>query len=354
MLHRWGSVMRVLGWILCAMMALVVPTHGMAQAKFDVLDVKALPPIEQVGAQVYQDRFINYPTPRAFAIGRNGKYGSVGGTATLEDARARALKSCTDRGGENCTIYAENLEVVWPGRKRESRMAPPETLFTTGHSEFVPDNRFFWYGPETAKGIVVFAHRYSGNDIDERMAQSPGWTRVFNNNGYDVARFARDRIWDGQRDEVAKWLRTGLAEIRKRGWHHIVVVGQSRGAYTAMQALDTPGLADVVIAGAPAAYGGAAGNNLTLPDIWTMFGQAAAPLTRVAILQFDGDINTPDPGYRTNLINDRLRPRVGALLLIDRPPEISGEGGQFQPAFNNRFAGCLWRFATDPTPPSAC
>ena len=345
--------MRVLGWVL-GLVAMAVPGLVVAQAKIDILDLKAVPLIDAAGLKAYQDGFLLFPTNRAFAISSNGISGSVGNASTIASAREGAIKSCTSKGGENCAIYAENLDVVWPGRKPTARAVAPDTLVTVEHSELAADQRFLWYGPKLARGILVFGHGYGGESQDARMTQPPAWTRVFNNNGYDVVRFARDPAWDGQRDLVGQWLRTGLAELRKRGWKHIVAAGQSRGSYNALQVLDTPGLADVVISGVAGAYGQGPGNNRTLADLWTMFGTAASPVTRVGFIQFDGDDYTPDPAARTRLIEDRLKPRVGPILMIDRPDGFTGHGAQYNRAFVDRFGECLWRFATDPTPPSGC
>jgi len=346
--------MRMLGLILGVMTTISLTSLAAAQAKIGILDLKAMPLTDTAALKAYQDGFLVFPTNRAFAISSNGKFGIIGNANTIEAAREAAVKSCVSKGGEACAIYAENLDVVWPGRKPTARAATPDRLITIEHSDLAPDQRFLWYGPKQARGILVFGHGYGGAAQDARMTQPPAWTRVFNNNGYDVVRFARDPAWDGQRDLVAQWLRTGLAELRKAGWKHIVVAGQSRGSYNAFQVLDTPGLADVVISGAAAAYGQGPGNNRTLADLWTMFGAAASPLTRVAFIQFDGDDFNPDPAARTVLINDRLKPRVGPILMIDRPKGFTGHGAQTNRAFVDHFGGCLWRFATDPSPPSAC
>ena len=347
--------MRQAGWILGALMALAVPAQGVAQAKFDILNEALLPPGSSKWAKAFGTSFVYFPANRAFAVSANGMIaGGVGDVATIEEARSRALKQCTDAGGEGCAIYAENLEVVWPGHRKSPRAISPDSLITIEHSEIAADKRFLWYGPKVAHGVLVFGHGYGGESQDARMSEPPMWTRIFNNNGFDVVRFARDPGWDGDKDKVGAWLRTGLAELRKRGWKHITVAGQSRGAYNALQVLDTPGLADVVIAGAAGAYGYGPGNNRTLTDLWTMFGQAQSPHTRVAILQFDEDEFNPDPAARTTLINDRLKPHIGALLMIDRPDGITGHGGQYNPQFTSKFGGCLWRFVMEQTPPSAC
>ena len=337
-----------LGWMV------VTPTLVLAQPAVSVLDLAALPKIDAAGLNSYRDLFLVGPTPRAWAIAPDGKYGGMWGTRSLEDARAGAIKSCTAKGGQGCAIYAEDLDVVWPGKLSKSRAAPPAQLIRDDHLAIVPDERFFWYGPQAARGILVFGHGYGGSGVDARKSQPPGWTRAFNNVGFDVVRFARDPGWDGQRDKVGEWLRAGLADLRQRGWKQIIVAGQSRGAYNALQTLDKPGLADVVIAGAAAAFGADPSANRSETDLWTMFGAAAAPNTRVAYILFKDDNYTPDPDARVALINSRLKPHVGPLLLIDRPEGFSTHSGQTQALFASKFGPCLLRFATEANPPLAC
>ena len=333
---------------------LLAPMLCAAQPAVSVLDFAAMPKIDPAGQEAYRANFLVGSTPRAWVISPDGKYGGSYGARSLEDARARALKSCADKGGQGCAIYAENLDVVWPGKTNKPRAAPPTRLIGDAHYEIAPDDRFFWYGPQAARGILVFGHGYGGPDADARSSQPPGWTRSFNNVGYDVVRFARDPAWDGQRDKVGEWLRVGLADLRKRGWKQIIVAGQSRGAYNALQTLDTPGLADVVIAGSTAAFGASPSANHSETNLWTMFGAAASPQARVVYMQFKGDEYTPDLAARTELVNSRLKPNVGSLLMIDRPEGFSTHSGQSQPLFGPKFGPCLLRVATEPAPPSAC
>ena len=51
---------------------------------------------------------------------------------------------------------------------------------------------------------------------------------------------------------------------------------------------------------------------------------------------------------------ERLRPRLGALLLIDRPEGFSGHFGGNTALFASRYGACLVRFVVDPKPPAAC
>ncbi len=60
-----------------------------------------------------------------------------------------------------------------------------------------------------------------------------------------------------------------------------------------------------------------------------------------------------DADTRMQLLQ-RLRPKTGALLLIDRPPGLTGHAGGIGSVFARRFGPCLVRFATEPAPPAAC
>jgi hypothetical protein len=320
-----------------------------------VLDLGALPLLDPAGRQVYAQRFVLGNLPRVFAIAANGKYGAQWGAGSVEEMRDAALASCSAKGGTACAVYAEDLDVVWKGRKPAPRPRPPGLLVGDGRYGFIPDPRFFWLGPQAAAGVVVFAHGYSQSGGDPRGAQPPPYLRAFNNAGFDVVRFDRDPAWDVRRDEVADWLRAGLAELRRRGWRRIVAAGQSRGAWNILQGLDTPGIADTAIAVSPAASGLDAGRQILLGNtaLWTITGDARAATTRVAFVQFLDDPYYTDAERRVDTIG-RLRDRVADLLVIDRPDGITGHSGGNTSVFAERFGACLLRFATAPRPQAAC
>jgi pimeloyl-ACP methyl ester carboxylesterase len=192
----------------------------------------------------------------------------------------------------------------------------------------LPDERFIWWGPEQARGVLVFGH---GKEAltDLRGRQPHSWTRHFNNAGFDVWRFDREPNADGAR-RAAAWLRDDLAELRGRGYRQVIVAGQSRGGWNALMVLNRPGLADVTIAIA-----------------------AAARRTRLAIADFRDDPFMAEPEKRAEALR-RQRERFGAFLLIDRPAGVAGHGAGGTTAFNDRYGACLLRFATAPRPPTAC
>jgi hypothetical protein len=325
-----------------------------AAAPVSVLDVAALPTTNATAWANYAE-FLLMNLPRAFALSSGGAYGWFGGAGTAEAAKAKALASCTAKGGNDCALYAVDLDVVWHGAAPAPRTAVPGPLKQDGGYAMVPDARYFWHGPQQAAGLYVWAHGKSPVQADERGQQPPPYLRAFNNAGYDVVRYDRDPGWD-EKDHAAAWLRTTVAELRRQGWRRVIVGGQSRGAWNSLQILDTPGLADVVIAVSAADSGIDQGRQVTMgtTELYRIFSAANAPTTRVAIVQFADDPFEAFTDKRIALINERLRSRIGPLLVIDRPPGIAGHGGGNTSAFARRFALCLFRFATAPTPPASC
>lgn len=303
--------------------------------------------------------FLEQNLPRVAAASPDGHLGWHSG-GSLAEARIRALTNCRANGGVGCVLYAENLSVVLPGHEWQP-VPPPGPLAGTWSWSLVPDDRYVWRGPQAAAGVVVWMEGKGGAPPG---LQPPSLLRPFANAGFDVVRLDREPASD-DRDRAAGWLRQSLALLRARGWRTIVVAGQSRGAWNALQALDTPGLADVVIALSPAAQGTAGGAaapselggglNLFAQDDELRRVVAAVPASgaRLAVAQFDDDLFMGDADTRIRLIK-RLRPRLGALVLIDRPAGLTGHGAGGTIAFAHRYAACLLRLATDPTPPLHC
>lgn len=315
-----------------------------------VLDIAAVPHVDAAGRDQYR-RFLGVNLPRAFAVASNGKIGWFGGAGTVEDARDKAVKSCAAKGASDCTVYAENLRVVWPGRNDPGPAPPPGPLFEASGYAFVPDARYIWRGPSQAAGVYVWGHGKNG-PTDYRGLQPQSHVRVFNNAGFDVVRFDREGFSDWP-DSLADRLRTGLEVIRKRGWHKLIVGGQSMGGYAALMALANPNLADAVIAVSPAYFGGVTGSDNSAL-FYSIARAARSPGTRVAIVHFANDTFIQDIDARMALFRDNLPARVGPVLLIDRPAGITGHGGGSSLTFAQQFGECLLHFVVDPVPKPNC
>ncbi len=346
---RWDtsapSGLRGMCCLLPRLVGLALLLAGTAAAQ-PVLDAAAVPGLDTAGRAAYA-AFVLTNLPRAFAIGGRSGYGQ-GAAATPEAAR----------GAAGCKLYAEGLDVIWEGRPPQA-VHPPGPFISNWNYGIVPDSRYFWRGPATAAGVVVWAHGYgamigTGILADDRGTQPSAWVRAFNNAGFDVVRFERDPNAD-DRDRAPGWLADELADLRRRGYRVVVASGQSRGAWYGLQMLRRAGLADAVIAVSPAAHGTGGGPNLTAQydDLRRLLDDVPPARTRLAFVQFQDDPFTGRPAGRAALIK-QMRPRLGGLLIVDQPEGFRGHDGENTPQFATRYGPCLLRFVVDPSPPASC
>jgi hypothetical protein len=337
-------------WLLA--LPLLIATGTVQAAELPILDTAAVP-YQTPEVRASYERFLLINLPRAFALSRTGATGRYGGGGTLEQARAKALAMCGEKGATDCAIYAEDLVVVWPGRPRIDPPPVPGPLISGPGYAFVPDPRFIWHGPQTARGLFVWGHgkAASGQDLSGEQPQS--YVRAFNDVGFDVVRFARAPDSDFA-DSAEDWLHAALPRLRALGWRMLVVGGQSRGAWNSLQMLDTPGLADAVIAVSPASFNASA-MSAQAAELYRILHAVNAPAARVAIAQFHGDAFVPTGiDERVASLRGGLTGRVAALLIIDQPAGFNGHSAGNSIDFGVRFGPCLLHFVTDPTPPAAC
>lgn len=299
-----------------------------------ILDVMAVPRLDGAGRAAYRI-FLLADLPRAFAIGEHGQVGAAAGALNAAEARLHALQACQRNGATAPRLYAQDLAVVWaaPAPPPPSTLAP---LIDTWNYAFNPDPRFFWQGPTRARGVYVWAH---GTSSDPFGLQPPPHVRAFNNAGFDIVRFDRVPNADDV-DRATLWLRAGLRTVRQMGWRHVIAGGHSRGAWNCLQILKTADLADAVIADSPAAHGMAGGFFMSsqTDDLRQIVNGVPPSRTRLAFIQFQDDPYIGDPDSRRHLI-DKLRTRLGGLVMIDRPPGFSGHfaarGLEFGVGFGN-------------------
>ena len=337
----------------CLWIILIMMSAGLARAAdLPILDVAAVPHLKPADRHVYAN-FLLGNEPRVFAISSSGAYGWQAGGGTLDQVRAKALGSCARNGATDCTVYAENLSVVYPGRPRVDPPAVPGPLLSGSGYAFVPDDRFLWFTQAAARGLFIWGHGKAGNQSDESHDQPQNYVRAFNNDGFAVVRFARDPTSDSA-DNASDWLRESLPKLRAQGWHMIVVGGQSTGGWASLAALNRPGMVDAVIA-VSAAYLSTSNIGAQAAGLYRVTHAANAPNTRVALVYFQGDpFVTEGIDTRLEHLKDGLTGRVGPLLIIDRPPGFTGHGGANRYDFGRRYGPCLLRFVLDTPPPTHC
>ncbi len=141
-------------------------------------------------------------------------------------------------------------------------------------------------------------------------------------------------------------LARGLAALKADGYRHIIVAGDSRGAFIGLAALAQTGVVDAMAAISPAAHGtNPAWRPRAMADFSALM-QAARPM-RFALVQFRDDPFDPDPDGRVAIAR-AVASRAGlTLLVIDRPPAPTGHAGGYDPAFDALFGACLTDFLDD-------
>jgi hypothetical protein len=309
-----------------------------------ILDVARLPRLPTAGQTDYA-RFLLQATPRAFALSTDGSWGWAAAQESLDVAERKAVAICNRGSSTNgCKIYARDLDLVWPGRESPSpRVLEVAVAGGQGWTLF-SDWRFLWHGPARARGAYVWAHGRAAGGQDSRWTQPQPHVRAFNNTGYDIIRFDRAPATD-ETDAAADWLRQAIRDLRASGYARIVVGGQSRGAWNALQALAEPDLVDAVVAIAPAAHGarGSPAWAWALDDLRSVVQGANSPAARVVVASFAEDEFDPDPDGRGAMFRS-LGGQVGAMLFIDRPPEIVGHAAGADSRFTLRYAPCILEF----------
>jgi pimeloyl-ACP methyl ester carboxylesterase len=180
--------------------------------------------------------------------------------------------------------------------------------------------------------------------------------------GHDVFRLERAP----QGDTVAAGVAAVVAstrDLRTRGYRRVVLAGQSAGGWISLAAVaSAPGLAEAVIATAPAAYGSRTADparaERNRDELLRILGSVRD--TRVMLFFFDGD--DFDPGGRGEAVAALLASRRVPHVLVDRPPSFRGHGIGLTSGFARRYGGCIVAFveiadparlACDAMPPAA-
>lgn len=278
----------------------------------------------------------------AFGLLRNDagdyKWTFAANRASAEAARAGVLESCATLAPQvpdarPCEILA--IEGTMPGK-------PPFTPVQLEIGPFRTSPMHFRYGPQRAKGVVVFGHGYTfGSDSSNFPAQ--GWLSAFNDAGWDILRYDR-KPDDDELDRSLARLVAGVPALRAAGYRQVILAGQSRGGWQAlMAAAQVP--VEGVIAIAPARHGQwrDAGNHLgaALDDWRSLLRSLPDQGPRVAVVLFDDDDYDPGPDRRTAMVAARAEKRAAPLVAFHPEAPFKGHGGANDWRFTRDWSPCL-------------
>ncbi len=197
-------------------------------------------------------------------------------------------------------------------------------------------------GPERATGVVVWNHGRSIT-VEDSESPAPPYLRVLRDSGWDVLRFNRPR--DGDTLTVsARRLVDQVAQLKRKGYHRIVLAGQSFGAFLALMAAEASDEVDAVVATAPAAFG----SFDEFYDSWRLNATRLYPLlervkkARVMLFFFHGD--DFDPGGRGERSRAILSARQAGYSVVDQPAFLVGHWASSTGLFLRRFGACIRDF----------
>ncbi len=201
------------------------------------------------------------------------------------------------------------------------------------------------FGPQRAMGAVVWSHGRS-LDTEDYKSATPPYLRVLRDSGWDVYRF--DRLRDSDTlSASSRRLIAIVTELKERGYHRIVLAGQSFGAFLALMAADNSDAVDGVVATAPAAFG----NFQEYYDTWHLNATRLYPLLRnvkrARVMLFFFHDDDFDPGGRGVEARSILSRRGSGFAVVDQPAYLNGHWISSSGAFLRRFGDCIREFADD-------
>jgi hypothetical protein len=199
-------------------------------------------------------------------------------------------------------------------------------------------------GPAQASGAVIWAHGLSMHDEDSR-SPTPPYVKALAEQGWDTFRLNRLREAESLSGTASRLARAAR-DLRAQGYRRIGVAGQSFGAFAVLAAVAEDGVADAVIATAPAAYGSFSESFETwranATELYRLLRQVGE--TPVMLVYFHGD--SYDPGGRAEGSRTILAAagRQARDLVIDQPADLIGHSAAASGLFARRFASCIGRF----------
>jgi pimeloyl-ACP methyl ester carboxylesterase len=197
-------------------------------------------------------------------------------------------------------------------------------------------------GPERAMGVLVWNHGRSMT-VEDSESATPPFLRILRDGGWDVLRFDRPRDGDTLSDSTRR-LVDQVSRLKHKGYHRVVLAGQSFGAFLALMAADVSDDVDAVVATAPAAFGSFdefyASWRLNAIRLYPLLEQVRR--ARVMLFYFHGD--DFDPGGRGERSRAILSEHGLGFAVVDQPAFLVGHWASSTGLFLRRFGGCIRDF----------
>ncbi len=197
-------------------------------------------------------------------------------------------------------------------------------------------------GPAKAAGAVIWSHGRSVESEDS-TAPTPPYMAMLREGGWDTFRFNRLRSADTLAHS-AKGLVEEIHQLKLRGYHQVVLTGQSFGGFLALMAADASDEVDAVVVTAPAAYGSFS----EYYESWRNNATKLYPLlervrhARVMTFFFHGD--DFDPGGRGERTRAILAARQLPFVVIDQPALLTSHWAASTPQFGKLYGSCILGF----------
>lgn len=214
------------------------------------------------------------------------------------------------------------------------------------------------YGPDKAKGLVIWNHGYSPDKLAPEKV--PPVMQYFAEAGWDSYHLQRHPIIGvgkgkavagATQDLTTPLILHVLEQPQARAYSRIILMGQSRGAFATIQTGSLKPKIHGILPLSPAAFGDAGKsrewrqNDTYIRGLWEKYKDSGI---LVAAGFFTGDdwFETQQPNVRGPYAEQRLTELGMANFIINQPGyhDMQGHGGGQSWEFARRFGPCLQYF----------
>lgn len=199
-------------------------------------------------------------------------------------------------------------------------------------------------GPAKARGLVIWNHGRGMTNADHK---APPLALHFAHRGWDV--YTLYRGWGSDdRIRALQIVGAGIEKAREMGYSRIVLMGQSAGAYAAIEAVRYGYEVEAVIGLAPAAHGNGSfwqDNDFAMRPIWEKYADKKAKVV-VAYFAEDDYYEAHAPNVRGPWLRKKLQSFGIPHYVINQPTiaDLKGHGAGQSWNFARRYGTCILAF----------